>query len=89
MNNIIFRATKKVIYKRTLIINLPFIGLNNPPMGPAIIQAIAKKNGIAADFVDLNLELQRALETHQLKHGIFYEWTADLRTDLTDEEQKF
>ena len=89
MNNIIFRATKKVIYKRTLIINLPFIGLNNPPMGPAVIQAIAKKNGIATDFVDLNLELQRALETHQLKHGIFYEWIVDLRTDLTNAEEEF
>jgi radical SAM superfamily enzyme YgiQ (UPF0313 family) len=77
------------MYQRTLIINLPVIGLNNPPMGPAIIQAVAKQNGVAADFVDLNLELQRALEDHPLKHGIFHEWSSRIRTELAPEEDAF
>jgi radical SAM superfamily enzyme YgiQ (UPF0313 family) len=88
-HNIIFRSTKKVIYKRTLIINAPVIGLNNPPMGPAIIQAVAKQNGVDTSFIDLNLDLQRALENHKLKHGILHEWSSRLRLDLTEEEEEF
>jgi radical SAM superfamily enzyme YgiQ (UPF0313 family) len=65
------------------------IGLNNPPMGPAIIQAVAKQNGVSADFIDLNLELHRALEDHPLKHGIFHEWSSRIRSELSAEEDKF
>jgi len=88
-HNVIFRSTKPVIYKRTLIINLPVIGLNNPPMGPAIIQAVAKQNGVTADFIDLNLELQRALENHPLKNGIMHEWSSRIRSELSAEEDEF
>ena len=88
-HNIIFKSTKKAIYKQTLIINLPVIGLNNPPMGPAIIQAVAKQNNVDTEFIDLNLDLNRALEQHPLKSGIFYEWSANIRNQLTPQEHEF
>lgn len=87
--DIIFRSPKKVVYKRTLILNLPIIGLNNPPMGPAIIQAIARANNVDTHFIDLNLELHRRLDNHPLKAGIFHEWSVNIRSELTDDEQQF
>lgn len=89
MTSIIFDKNQIPIYKRTLIINLPVIGLNNPPMGPAIIQALAKQTGIETAFVDLNLDLQKDIQFHPLAPKILYEWSMGLRSQLDLQEQQW
>lgn len=88
-HKIIFETNKKAVYKKTLILNLPFIGLNNPPMGPAIIQSVAQSMNVDTCFVDLNLELHQSLENHPLKAGIFHEWGVNIRSKLTPDEHQF
>ena len=46
---------KLSVYKSICLLNMPKIGLNNPPMGPAIMQAIAKELGSIVHFQDVNL----------------------------------
>lgn len=63
------------------------LGLNNPPMGPAIIQAVAKKIGLSTNFIDINLHMQQALRQSELALGLLYEWSMGLRVDLTQDEK--
>jgi radical SAM superfamily enzyme YgiQ (UPF0313 family) len=50
---------------------MPKIGLNNPPMGPALLQAIAKNLGSDVSFLDINLDFQKTFEN---EHHIINDW---------------
>lgn len=62
------------VYKNVCILNMPKIGLNNPPMAPAILQAIAKLMGSSARVIDINLLFHEWFEYNEYKKSILYDW---------------
>lgn len=50
---------------------MPKIGLNNPPMAPAILQAIAKDLGCDTKVLDINLSFQKHFSENS---SILYDW---------------
>lgn len=77
----------KSLYKSVYLLNLPKIGLNNPPMGPAIIQAISKDMGAEVKFTDVNLLFQEYLQHHPLNKTLLFEWI-ELSFSLTAEQEQ-
>jgi uncharacterized radical SAM superfamily protein len=61
-------------YKNVCVLNMPKIGLNNPPMAPAILQAIAKLMGSNVRVIDINLLFHEWFELNEYKKSIFYDW---------------
>ncbi len=59
---------------------MPKIGLNNPPMAPALLQAIAKDLGCQTSFQDINLSFQQWFKND---HAILNDW-CELRAKLND-----
>jgi radical SAM superfamily enzyme YgiQ (UPF0313 family) len=57
-----FNKPQKSKYQSVALLNMPKIGLNNPPMAPAILQAIAVEMGCDVKFRDLNLDFQDQFE---------------------------
>ncbi len=67
-------------YKSILLLNMPKIGLNNPPMAPALLQAIAKEMGSSVNFLDINLLFQQHFTNDLL---ILNDW-CELNQPLTE-----
>jgi len=84
--NIISSDNQKLIssishYKKIVLLNMPKIGLNNPPMAPALLQSIAKQMGAETSFIDINLLFHDQFE----KNGeIINDW-CELDLKLSDE----
>lgn len=72
-------------YKNVLILNMPVIGLNNPPMGPAIIQKVSKDIHMETQFIDLNLELQTFLKNTAIEDEVLLGWCGGLREETVDD----
>lgn len=68
------------VYQSICLLNMPKIGLNNPPMGPAIMQAIAKELGSTVKFQDINLSFQQWFATD---NQMLNDW-CELMQPLTD-----
>jgi radical SAM superfamily enzyme YgiQ (UPF0313 family) len=74
----------KSIYKTVGLLNLPKIGLNNPPMAPSLMQAIAKDMGCEVKFFDLNLEFHKHFNDD---HVVLNDW-CELGAETTPEIDK-
>ena len=81
--NLISSNNQKLIssvshYEKIALLNMPKIGLNNPPMAPALLQSIAKQMGAETSFIDINLLFHNQFE----KNGVIInDWCElDLKT---------
>ena len=73
---------KPSVYQSICLLNMPKIGLNNPPMGPAIMQSIAKELGSIVHFQDVNLSFQQWFSTNT---HLLNDW-CELMQPLTDSD---
>jgi hypothetical protein len=78
------RKPERSKYKSVYLINTPKIGLNNPPMAPALLQAIARDMGCATGFIDINLDFHHRFETDS---NIFRNW-CELDGELSEQDQQ-
>lgn len=53
-------------YQNVYLLNMPKLGLNNPPMAPALMQAIAKQMGCQVKFCDVNLYFHRKFQNNDV-----------------------
>ena len=74
------------VYSDVYLLNFPKIGLNNPPMAPAILQSIAKQMGAKVQFSDVNLLFQEYCKDSVNKKNLLHEWP-ELQTPLTADEE--
>jgi len=79
LNN--FNLKKQSNYKFVALLNMPKIGLNNPPMAPALLQAIAQEMGCTTHFQDINLSFQRWFKDD---HIVLNDW-CELREPFNNE----
>jgi len=79
-----FRSPARSKYNSVYLINTPKIGLNNPPMAPALLQAIAREMGCDTNFTDFNLNFHHRFENNS---NIFRNW-CELDGELTDQDRR-
>ena len=58
-------------YQSVYLLNMPKLGLNNPPMAPALMQSIAKDMGCSVKFSDVNLYFHQWFQTDNV---ILHDW---------------
>jgi len=77
---------KKSEYQKVHLLNMPKLGINNPPMGPAVIQAITKQMHADVEFLDLNLQFNCYFENSTYRNEILHAWPENGQA-LTVEQQ--
>lgn len=75
-------------FKRVLLLNFPKIAIEAPPLAPAILSAICKKNNIDYEFIDCNLEFWQQLNG-PLQDEILNFFAEHLTDTLSDSAQKW
>ena len=78
-----FSIPKHSCYQSVFLINTPKIGLNNPPMAPALLQSIAKEMGCKTNFIDVNIDFHHHFENHS---SIFRHW-CELKGELSTQDE--
>lgn len=88
-NNTTDLVLAKSKYQSVVLLNTPKLGLNNPPMAPALLQSIAKSMGCSVDFIDINLEFQTYFANNNRLLNDWCELEQELSADELDLVEAF
>jgi len=75
-------------FQRVLILNFPKISIDAPPLAPALLSEICRKNNIEYDFIDCNLEFFQQL-SKELNDEILGNFSEQLIHSLSDSAQNW